>query len=212
MTSSDGTLQMVLDAYRSETRSYTDSAVSSLEQRLTTAMEKRAAELEQTLREALDQQQREHDSDMRDLGTTLRGMSADIGTVKSGVAAWDVQMEHVAGINLGIREIRDAQAAQGEQIQTLQSDVYGTPARGRKTIFGMIEDLTTAVSSLADQARTSGQWIEAETVRQAEARQRWANRQQAALGLVKMVPVRAAMVGLLGGSATLIIILKALGG
>jgi hypothetical protein len=201
-------LPTVMESQRHELKAYTDSAVSSLETRL----QERLQGVEQRLMSLVEQKQRAQDDDLRAISLKLEGMSADIGAVKSGFTGWEVQLEHVAGISQGLREIQAAQTSQAEAIQTLQSDVYGTPARGRKTIFGLLEDLTGAVTLLTDQARESRQWIAAETVRQAETRERWLNRQQAALGLIQMIPVKAVAMAALGGSATLLVLLKMLGG
>jgi hypothetical protein len=201
-------LPTVMEAHKNELKAYTDSAVSSLETRL----QERMQSVEQRLIRLVEQKLRAQDDELRGISHKLEGMSADLSAVKSGFSGWEIQLEHVAGINQGLRDMQALQISQGEAIQTLQSDVYGTPARGRKTLFGMIDDLTAVVGRLADQVAASGQWIEAENIRQAESRARWANRQQAALALVKLVPIKAAALAALGGSATLLILLKVLGG
>jgi hypothetical protein len=202
----------VLDAQKNELKAYTDSAVSGLETRLTAVIQQQIQTIEQRMQSVMEQQRREHDDEMRSIGSKLDVLTSSISTVSSGFNAWETQLEHVAGMNTSLRQIEDRQTQQAEALTTLQSDIYGQPARGRATIFGLINDLTEAVGKLTAKVGKSSEWIESETIRQAEARQRWANRQLAALQLAQAIPLKSITAAIGIGGSALFIFLKAIGG
>lgn len=201
-----------LPVFMEAQKSYTDSQVAQLEQRLT----ERISGFENRIIGQVEERLRQHRSDLEGIETSINnkldGVSSDIGEMKEALGVWRVRAESLSSIDMELRDVQAQQISQMEAITTLQSDLYGQPARGRVTLFGMVDNLTLAVEKLAGKVSDQSRWIESETVRQAEARQRWQNRQAAAIAIVKMVPLKTLLPAAVATGSLIAIVIKSLGG
>ena len=113
------------------------------------------------------------------------------------------QIKFEAGIGQEINLLNSRAAAQLEEVRQIQGDLYGDERTGRENLFQLVKRTIIALENQSRQIDEMMDWRKS-------IAERWRNRQEAAIALIKLAGPRMAL-WMGGGLLTLIGLLAARG-